>query len=155
MPVLAGGSNAQHWQVAGVSHTPLHFTYVWHLTCMLHIRHPPNHPVGSCSCHSTCMAKCRIAVCTGADSPTYCVMPPHVKLGGVGSCVMGVSYFGVDGCHHICVSALHPTHPTLAAQDVVRRYKESHPGNWDLLPERVAFQVRLWDGVLAGDKGVS
>jgi hypothetical protein len=26
-------------------------------------------------------------------------------------------------------------------QDVVRRYKEAHPGNWDLLPERVAFQV--------------
>lgn len=27
-------------------------------------------------------------------------------------------------------------------QDVVRRYKEAHPGNWDLLPERVAFQVQ-------------
>lgn len=26
-------------------------------------------------------------------------------------------------------------------QDVIRRYKESHPGNWDLLPERVAFQL--------------
>lgn len=26
-------------------------------------------------------------------------------------------------------------------QDVIRRYKEAHPGNWDLLPERVAFQV--------------
>lgn len=29
----------------------------------------------------------------------------------------------------------------LCLQDVVRRYKEAHPGNWDLLPERVAFQV--------------
>jgi hypothetical protein len=26
-------------------------------------------------------------------------------------------------------------------QDVVRRYKDAHPGNWDLLPERVAFQL--------------
>jgi hypothetical protein len=34
-------------------------------------------------------------------------------------------------------------------QDVVRRYKESHPGNWDLLPERVAFQVRLGAQLLA------
>jgi starch phosphorylase len=29
----------------------------------------------------------------------------------------------------------------LSPQDVVRRYKEAHPGNWDLLPERVAFQL--------------
>lgn len=26
-------------------------------------------------------------------------------------------------------------------QDVLRRYKDAHPGNWDLLPERVAFQL--------------
>lgn len=26
-------------------------------------------------------------------------------------------------------------------QDVIRRYKDAHPGNWDLLPERVAFQL--------------
>lgn len=26
-------------------------------------------------------------------------------------------------------------------QDTIRRYKEAHPGNWDLLPERVAFQL--------------
>lgn len=24
---------------------------------------------------------------------------------------------------------------------MVRRYKEAHPGNWDLMPERVAFQL--------------
>lgn len=31
----------------------------------------------------------------------------------------------------------------LLPQDVIRRYKEAHPGNWDLLPERVAFQVSV------------
>jgi hypothetical protein len=35
-------------------------------------------------------------------------------------------------------------------QDVVRRYKEAHPGNWDLLPERVAFQVHGGGGAVDG-----
>ena len=26
-------------------------------------------------------------------------------------------------------------------QDVIRRYKDAHPNTWDLLPERVAFQL--------------
>jgi glucan phosphorylase len=35
-------------------------------------------------------------------------------------------------------------------QDVVRRYKEAHPGSWDEFPDKVAFQLNDTHPTLLG-----